>query len=93
VQLDHPEVWPRIERNLAAIKERNSILDLNLAAIRKGLAEPYPCERIVRLAIELEIPLVPGEDAHSVDAVGENRERGIAWFRELGGICEWVRPV
>jgi histidinol-phosphatase (PHP family) len=92
-QMEHPEVWSRIERNLEAIRDRNAILDLNLAAIRKGLDEPYPCERIVRRAIEMGIPLVPGEDAHGVEAVGENRERGIDWFKRLGGNCDWERPA
>ena len=92
-QIEFPEVWSRIERNLAAIKARNLILDFNLAALRKGLDEPYPCEPITKCAIEMGVPLVPGEDAHTVDTVGVNRERGVAWLSDLGGTCDWVRPA
>jgi histidinol-phosphatase (PHP family) len=92
-RLQSREVWSRIERNLSAIQVRGSILDFNLAAIRKGLNEPYPCEPITQLAIEMGIPLVPGEDAHTVDTVGMDREKGVSWLQELGGNTDWLRPA
>jgi len=91
--MDVPDVWERIERNLHVIKERDAILDFNIAAIRKGLSEPYPCERITRLALEMGIPLVPGEDAHNTESVGMNRDRAVEGLVSLGGSTDWRRPV
>lgn len=35
-------VWDRIMRNLRLVREQNGWLELNTAALRKGLEEPYP---------------------------------------------------
>lgn len=88
-----PDVWSRVERNLAAIKERNLTLDFNLAALRRGHDEPFPCEQVTRCAVEMGIPLVPGEDAHDVASVGAEYERATEWLRRLGGNCDWERPA
>ena len=48
---DHPDaefkdmkgVWERIQRNLEYIASYGGILELNSSALRKGLAQPYPC--------------------------------------------------
>jgi histidinol-phosphatase (PHP family) len=37
------DVWERIRHNLDYIASYGGILELNSAALRKGLAEPYPC--------------------------------------------------
>lgn len=37
------DVWGLIRHNLAYIRSYGGILELNSAALRKGLAEPYPC--------------------------------------------------
>jgi histidinol-phosphatase (PHP family) len=39
-------VWQRIERNLAFVAEYGGWLECNSSALRKGLAEPYPCRVI-----------------------------------------------
>jgi histidinol-phosphatase (PHP family) len=36
-------VWQRIQRNLEYIASYGGILELNSSALRKGLAQPYPC--------------------------------------------------
>lgn len=36
-------VWERIQRNLEYVTSYGGILELNSSALRKGLAQPYPC--------------------------------------------------
>jgi histidinol-phosphatase (PHP family) len=36
-------VWKKIQRNLEYITSYGGILELNSSALRKGLAQPYPC--------------------------------------------------
>jgi histidinol-phosphatase (PHP family) len=44
-------------------------IELNTAGLRRPVKEPYPEPRILALAIEQEIPLVTGSDAHHPDHV------------------------
>lgn len=44
-----PGVWKKILRNLDWITEYGGILELNSAALRKGLKEPYPGEEICKV--------------------------------------------
>lgn len=36
------EVWQKVVRNLKLIKEQGGLLEVNSAALRKGMKEPYP---------------------------------------------------
>jgi len=38
----HDIVWSRISRNLSFISSYGGLLEINSAAIRKGMSEPYP---------------------------------------------------
>lgn len=42
-------VWERIERNLAFVASYGGWLECNSSALRKGLAEPYPCSVIAEV--------------------------------------------
>ena len=46
-----PEVWKRVLRNLDFIAEYGGLLEINSAALRKGMQEPYPNKRICRVSI------------------------------------------
>lgn len=39
-------VWEKVMRNLRTAKENGGWLECNTSALRKGLAEPYPCRQI-----------------------------------------------
>lgn len=45
-----PGVWERILRNLDFIAGYGGMLELNSAALRKGMSEPYPKEEICRVS-------------------------------------------
>ncbi len=93
VRLQQPEIATRIRRNLETIKELNLILDFNVRALAKGAIEPYVARPILHQAQALGIPLVPGDDSHSVAEVGLNIAEGIAILAELGVSTEWVKPT
>ena len=44
-----PTVWHKIQRNLDIIKEYGGVLELNSAALRKGMREPYPNGEICKV--------------------------------------------
>jgi histidinol-phosphatase (PHP family) len=55
-----PGVWERIERNLTFVSSYGGWLECNSSALRKGLAEPYPCRviaEVVPLSTALLIPI------------------------------------
>ena len=44
-------VWQKILRNLDFIQQYGGIVELNTAALRKGLSEPYPNSEICKVSI------------------------------------------
>ena len=47
--INWPRVWHKILRNLDLVAEYGGILELNSAALRKGMADPYPQEEICKV--------------------------------------------
>jgi len=58
VKEEWPAVWERIVRNLEVVKEQGGWLECNSAALRKGLAEPYPCRTIAEVHFAIPPPLL-----------------------------------
>lgn len=79
---------PRIRRAAAeaiqAARNRNCILDLNTAAWRKGLPDPYPAPWLVRLAADADVPFCFGDDSHCAAQVGFGIERARQYLLENG---------
>ena len=71
--------WKQVDRILALVKQKNMRLEVNTSgyAIRN---EPYPCRRILEKAVDLDIPLVAGSDAHRPDQVGRYFDRLAEFF-------------
>lgn len=44
-------VWERIVRNLKVVVEQGGLLEINSAALRKGLKEPYPARSICEVCL------------------------------------------
>lgn len=65
-----PRVRQRIRAVLALMKEQEAILDINTAALRKGLGGPYPAPWILEIARDLGVACCFGDDAHRVIEVG-----------------------
>lgn len=65
-----PAVRERAKAVLSLMKEQDAILDINTAALRKGLATPYPAPWLLEAARDLGIACCFGDDAHRVSEVG-----------------------
>lgn len=63
--------YRQIEALLIALKEKGMALEVNTSAIPLG-REPYPARPILAMAIKLDIPLLPGSDAHRPADVGRH---------------------
>ncbi|GAQ07694.1 probable histidinol-phosphatase [Aspergillus lentulus] len=80
-----PGVWERILRNLDFIAGYGGMLELNSAALRKGMSEPYPKEEICRVFLARGGRFVLSDDSHGLDQVGFNFH-GVLAFMEKAGI-------
>lgn len=89
--LTQPDVWARIERNLAFIAQKGLIMDFNLRGFDKS-TEQYPSMPVLRRALDLGVTIVPGDDSHGVSSVGRNYDKGVALLAELGHPCRWAEP-
>lgn len=87
-----PSVQYRVRRNLKLVRSLETILEVNVRAIKKGALEPYPTQSILQQAQELGIAMVPGDDSHGVDSVGLHLDRAFEVLRELGADMKWHRP-
>ncbi len=92
-RLVKPDIWPRIQRNLEAIKERELIMDLNLRALMKGHPEPYISRSILEEAHEMGIAIVPGDDSHGVKNVGQFWDEALQILSDIGFDLTWKPPV
>ena len=88
-----PAIRERAYRNLERIAELDLVLDFNVRALLKGQPEPYVSEPWLVRAVELGIPLVPGDDSHGVATVGANIERGIEVLHAAGASTDWRCPA
>ncbi len=82
-RLEKPAVRERIERNLDFIAAKGLFIDVNARAYAKGGTEPYPARSILDAALQRDITLVPGDDAHAVDDVGAGTTAVLALLKEL----------
>lgn len=82
----------RMVRNLERIREIGAILDFNLAALDKGADEPYLAAPVRRMALEMGIAAVPGDDSHGVATVGRHFDQGVRILQAEGFCTEWPVP-
>ena len=78
---------------LARIGQLGMILDFNVAALRKGAAEPYLSKSLLAQALEMNIPVVPGDDAHSAEMAGTFIAEGIEVLKAAGCEGTWAKPA
>lgn len=91
--LQQQQILARMRRNLQLIKALDLILDFNVSPLRRGADEPYVSKAILLEARELGISIVPGDDAHGVQSVGQNIPEGIRILQALGFKTDWQKPV
>jgi len=92
-RLQNESVKRRIQRNLELIKRLDLIMDLNLRPLTRGEAEPYIARPILERVRALNIPVVPGDDAHDVATVGLHIQEGIRLLQKMGFNTDWRTPL
>ncbi|KID99558.1 histidinol-phosphatase, partial [Metarhizium majus ARSEF 297] len=83
-------VWDRVLRNLKVVKDQGGWLELNTAALRKGLDEPYPCRVISEEWIKMGGEFTMSDDSHGIAQVGTNYSRGLSYLERLGVRNLWT---
>jgi histidinol-phosphatase (PHP family) len=63
-------VQDRVRQVLALMNEHETILDINTAAYRKGLATPYPAPWLLKAARDQGVACCFGDDAHRISEIG-----------------------
>ncbi len=91
-RVEKQKIKKRIIRNLELIKELDLIMDFNIRALSKGADEPYITNSILRLACEMGISVVPGDDSHSISDVHQNMEQAISLLQKAGYSLDWPQP-
>jgi histidinol-phosphatase (PHP family) len=77
-------VWQRILRNLDFAKEYGGILEINSAAVRKGMDEPYPKSEICQVALERGMRFCLSDDSHGIDQVVACYDRVLQFLEKTG---------
>ncbi|KPI43062.1 putative histidinol-phosphatase [Cyphellophora attinorum] len=77
-------VWGRIERNLDFIAAYGGVLEVNTAALRKGMREPYPGRAICQLALSKGIRFCLSDDSHGIDHVAYGFVEAIEFVKSCG---------
>ncbi|ROT34468.1 histidinol phosphate phosphatase HisJ family protein [Sodiomyces alkalinus F11] len=85
-----PRVWERITRNLKFIKQYNGLLECNSSALRKGLAEPYPCRVIAEEWLRIGGRFTFSDDSHGICQVATNYTRNLDYLEGLGVRCVYT---
>ncbi|MCL7486700.1 MAG: histidinol-phosphatase [Desulfobulbaceae bacterium] len=66
--------WEQIDRLLQLMRDKKMLLEVNTSGFTLRNT-PYPCRRIVRMAVDIGIPLIAGSDAHRPEQVGRDFDR------------------
>ncbi|MCP4021149.1 MAG: histidinol-phosphatase [Desulfobacteraceae bacterium] len=87
-----PNIQEKIIRNLKQVKEYGLVLDFNVRALKRGADEPYITSSILKMAKDMGIRVVPGDDSHAISEAGMNIEKGIKILKDFGFDLNWPKP-
>ncbi|KAI1339468.1 histidinol-phosphatase [Xylariaceae sp. FL0016] len=85
-----PSVWTRITRNLSFVASYGGLLECNSSALRKGLAEPYPCRAIAAAWLRMGGRFTLSDDSHGVAQVGTHYAGALDYLAGLGVQTLWT---
>lgn len=78
-----PGVWSRVLRNLDFIVGYGGLVEINTAALRKGLAEPYPSAEICQEFVKRGGRFCLSDDSHGMDQVATNFDKVPAFLEKV----------
>ncbi|KAJ5225452.1 Histidinol-phosphatase [Penicillium chermesinum] len=79
-----PGVWAKVLRNLDFVASYGGILEINGAALRKGMSEPYPKAEICKEFIARGGGFCLSDDSHGVDQISLNFHRVLEFLDSTG---------
>ncbi|PWY64059.1 histidinol-phosphatase [Aspergillus heteromorphus CBS 117.55] len=79
-----PRVWEKILRNLDFVAAYGGLLEVNSAALRKGMSEPYPKGEICKEFLARGGRFCLSDDSHGLDQVGLNFHRVVPFLEQAG---------
>ena len=80
----------RMVQILNLIKEKNMVLEINSGGVDRTIEnEPYPSDKILKIAAGMDIDIMLGSDAHCPGEVGRYFKKMVELIRSLG----WSRVV
>lgn len=82
--------WSKAQRNLKLAAEQGGWLECNTAALRKGLAEPYPGKVIAQEWLSLGGKFTLSDDSHGIGHVATNYAKGVDYLLSLGIKDVWT---
>lgn len=74
----------QIRAAVEAVAEAGMAMELNTSGWRKSINEQYPCRSVLEQALQCEIPIVLGSDAHRPSDVAGDFDRAVALLRDVG---------
>ncbi|KOC09982.1 cell surface receptor/MFS transporter (FLVCR) [Aspergillus flavus AF70] len=77
-------VWQRVARNLRYISSYGGLLELNSAALRKGLEMPYPAAEVCQEFLALDGRFCLSDDSHGIAHVGAMYQEMLKYVEEQG---------
>ena len=69
---------------LHEIKVNGMAIEVNVNGLNKPVQEIYPAKYIIEEAVNMEVPITFGSDAHRADRVGENIDFVFEMLKKLG---------
>lgn len=85
LEIDWPDIWQLVIRNIKFVKLYGGLFELNSSALRKGWDTPYPKRDIANAIIEYgDSRFCLSDDAHSLSQVGIFYSKAWEYVESLG---------
>jgi len=81
---NNERVENEVIKTLEVIKKKRKVIEINTGGLRENINEMYPCERIIKIMHELDIPILLGSDAHQPEQVGFCFKKAIESLKKIG---------
>lgn len=81
--------WIKNNKNLAedallACKENAMCMEISSAGLRKPCQEIYPCQQLMEIAKDIEIPITFASDGHCINSIGDRLQNLHQYALEYG---------
>lgn len=70
--------------SLKELKKTGVVVELNTNGWHKPVKELYPCEEIIKMCFETDIPITLSSDAHQADQVGRDVDKALEIAKNCG---------